>query len=190
MAKAAAAPAPAAAGDAPPKKKGKLIIILAAVLALVLGGGGAAWFMLSKKHADEDGTEETAEAAPKHKPKKKAEPGAPPVFVNLDAFVVNLRPEGNGDQFLQVVAVLKVEDQHEAENVKLFMPEIRHRILLLLSSKKASDINVPEAREELAEDLKDAVNGVVGEPPPKSKKKPQVPTGPIKSVFFTSFIVQ
>ncbi|MBL8470544.1 MAG: flagellar basal body-associated FliL family protein [Rhodocyclaceae bacterium] len=190
MAKAAAAPVPAAAGDAPPKKKGKLIIIIAVILVLALGGGGAAWFLLVKKHADEEQGDEHAEEAPKPKPKKKAEPGAPPVFVNLEPFVVNLRPEGNGDQFLQVVAVLKVEDQHEAENVKLYMPEIRHHILLLLSAKKASEVGAPESREELAEDLKDAVNGVVGEPPPKSKKKPQVPTGPIKSVFFTSFIVQ
>jgi flagellar protein FliL len=178
-------------GAEAPKKKSKklLIIILTAVLVLVLGGGSAA-FMLMKDadHAedDEDVAEETTK--PKKKDKKK-DSHAAPVFVNLDAFTVNLVPE-TGDQYLQVILSLELEDVAADPVLKALMPKIRNNITLLLSSKKASELLPKEGKESLAEALKAEINGVVEPPTKNSKGKLVPPEGPVKSVLFTSFIIQ
>src|SRR5574343_888759 len=111
--------------EAPPKKsKILLIIILAAVLVLFLGGG-AAFMLLKKSDHPEDGDEEVAEetAKPKKKEKKK-DHSAPPVFVSLEPFTVNLVPE-TGDQYLQVILSLELEDATEEPTLKAQMPKIR-----------------------------------------------------------------
>lgn len=174
--------------EAPPKKSKKLlIIILAVVLVLVLGGGAAAVLLLKGgSHGDED--EEVAEETVKPKKKdKKAE--APPVFVNMDPFTVNLVPE-TGDQYLQVVLSLELEDATAETAIKMQMPKIRNNITLLLSSKKASELLPKEGKQQLAAALMDEINGVV-EPPVRNKKGETVKSeGPVKAVLFTSFIIQ
>ncbi len=177
--------------EAPPKKSKKLlIIILSAVLVLVLGGGGAAYMLLKKSDHAEEGDEDVAEetAKPKKKDKKK-DHAAPPVFVNLEPFTVNLVPEA-GDQYLQVILSLELEDITEEAGLKAQMPMIRNNLTLLLSSKKASELLPKEGKEHLAEALKDEINSLI-EPPKKNKKgEVTMPEGPVKSVLFTSFIIQ
>jgi len=189
MAKDAKPAAAAEEGAEAPKKKSKklLIIILAAVFALVLIGGGAAFFLMKKNsHADDD---ETAEETAKPAKKKKDGHEAPPVFVGLEAFTVNLIPE-TGDQYLQVVLSLEVEDPQAETEIKAQMPKIRNNLTLLLSAKKASELLPKEGKEKLAESLKDEINSIV-QPPKKGKKgAAEDAEGPVKSVLFTSFIIQ
>lgn len=174
--------------EAPKKSKKLLIIILAVVLLVVLGGGGA--FMMMKKgdHAeDEEAAEEPVK--PKKKEKKKDGKEAPPVFVNLDPFTVNLVPE-TGDQYLQVILSLELDDPAADAQLKMMMPKIRNNITLLLSSKKASELQPKEGKEKLAEALRDEINSAI-EPPIRTKKGELImPEGPVKSVLFTSFIIQ
>ena len=175
---------PEEGAEAPPKKSKKLlIIILAAVLVLVLGGGGAAFFLLKKSdHAeDEEAAEEVAKPAKKEKKKKDKE--APPVFVNLEPFTVNLVPE-TGDQYLQVVLSLEREDATGEPDLKLKMPKVRNNITLLLSSKKASELMPKEGKEKLASEIRELINGILA---PGSKNKSD---GPVMEVLFTSFIIQ
>jgi flagellar FliL protein len=180
---------PAAEGaEAPPKKSKKLlIIILAAVLVVVLAGGGAAFFLLKKgdQAEDEDATEETAKPTKKKEKKKEAAP----IFINLEPFTVNLIPE-TGDQYLQVALTVELEDPHAEADLKAKMPKIRNNITLLLSGKKASELLPKEGKEKLAEALQDEINSII-EPPVKSKKGGATHAeGPVKSVLFTSFIIQ
>lgn len=184
-----AKPAEEGAEVAPKKSKKLLIIILAVVLVVVLAGGGAA-FMLLKKGDHEEGDEEVAEetAKPKKKDKKK-DAHAAPVFVNLDPFTVNLVPE-TGDQYLQVILSLELEDATADPQLKALTPKIRNNITLLLSSKKASELLPKEGKEKLAEALKEEINSVIE--PPKKNKKGEITAseGPVKAVLFTSFIIQ
>lgn len=180
---------PAEGAEAPPKNKKRLVIILAVVLLLVLAGGGAAFVLLKKSdHADDDeAAEETAKPAKKEKKKKDKE--APPIFVPMEPFTVNLIPE-TGDQYLQVTLSLELDDPTSESDMKIRMPKIRNNITLLLSSKKASEIISKEGKEKLAEVLRDEINSVI-EPPKKNRKGELVPPdGPVKSVLFTSFIIQ
>jgi flagellar FliL protein len=187
-------PAAAPDGKQKPKRKGKLLLILAAVTGLVVLAGGATvgYLLLAKK----DGADGAAEAAT-HKAKA-------PVFVNLEPFTVNLQPE-NGEQFLQTVATLRVLDSGVADSIKLYMPELRHKVLMLLSSKKPSEISTPEGRESLSEEIRKQINAVLnaaaGRPIKTAAVKPigaaaakpapaLAPNDPVQSVLFTSFIVQ
>lgn len=174
--------------EAPKKKSNKLlIIILAAVLVLVLGGGGAAYMLLKKgDHADDD---ETADETEKPAAKKKDGHELPPVFVSLEPFTVNLVSE-TGDQYLQVALSVEIDDPLVEAEVKSHMAKIRNNITLLLSAKKASELLPKEGKERLAENLKDEINSAL-EPPKKNKKGDTASAeGPVKSVLFTSFIIQ
>ena len=147
----AAAKAPEAGGEAPRKSKLPLIIIL--VVVLLAGSGGAAWFFMMRGGADEE----------EHETKASAKP---PVFLPLDQFTVNLQPE-DGQQFLQVAMTLKVIDQQIADNIKAVMPEVRSRVLLLLSSKKPSQIGSVDGKVALS----DAIIHEIEQTMPVEKKK-------------------
>ncbi|TWI64591.1 flagellar FliL protein [Pseudoduganella lurida] len=164
--------APAAGGG-----KKKLVIIIIAVLVLVLGGGGAAAYFMMKGGADAEHDEEPVKHEKKKK-KKKAE--GPPVYVPVEAFTVNLQPE-EGEQYLQLAFTLQVPSAEQEEAIKSNMPKVRSRILLLLSSKKASEINTPEGKQQLAKDILVQVN----EPFADGDEEQEV-----AEVLFTSFIIQ
>jgi flagellar FliL protein len=169
--------ADAKAEAAPPVgggSKKKLVIILAIVLLVVLGGGGAAAFFMMKGSSAEHGEE----AAPKKG--KKAKPSGPPVYVPVEPFTVNLQPE-NGEQYLQLAFTLQVGTLEEVELIKTNMPKVRSRILLLLSSKHASEINTPEGKQALSQEIMEQIKQ-----PFETNGSPQ----DVTEVLFTSFIIQ
>ncbi|MDQ8021166.1 MAG: flagellar basal body-associated FliL family protein [Moraxellaceae bacterium] len=184
-----------AAGDAPPKKSKKmLIIILLVVIVAGVVGAGAGLLLGKKQGKAAAGEEEHAEEVEEeHAPQPAFDPKKPPIFVALDPFTVNLQPE-NAEQFLQVVITLRVTDEKIAEQIKVLMPQIRHEMLSLMSSKKPSEVTTPDGRQNLTLELTDVANEVLGwepPPPPKVKRKNyEPPTGPVVSVYFTQFIVQ
>jgi len=154
----------------PKKSSKKLIVIILILLLVVGGGGGAAWYFLMQPHKTD---EHKAEESKVEKPK-------PPVFLTLETFTVNLQPDPE-TQYLQTDITLKVGSAETGELLKLHMPEVRNRLLLLLSSKKASDLLSLEGKKalstEIIEQLKEPFN---------PGEKPQE----ILGVSFTSFVVQ
>jgi flagellar protein FliL len=118
--------------------KGRLFIIIGAVLVLLIGAGGGAWWFTRGDAAEQP---------------VKAAPALPPVFVALDPFTVNLQPESSGSQYMQVGITVKVNGQPVADRLKELMPEIRNRLLLILSAKKASELLAPEGKTMLAQKL-------------------------------------
>ncbi len=167
----AEAPPPAGGGS-----KKKLIIIVVAVLVLALAGGGAAWFFM---HGDSSEEHAQDEKSPK-KAKKPAKKAGPPVYIPVDQFTVNLQPE-NGDQYLQVAMTLQASSLEESEVIKTNMPKLRSRILLLLSSKHASEINTPEGKQQLSKEILEIVN----QPFEAGAEHQEV-----SEVLFTAFIIQ
>lgn len=173
--------------EAPKKSKKKLIIIIVAVLVLALAGAGA--FLFLQKPPPAEGDEDVPEETVKTKKKDKKAHGAPPVFINLETFTVNLIPE-TGDQYLQVILALELEDATSEAALKTQTPKIRNNIMLLLSSKKASELLTKEGKENLADALKEEINEII-EPPQRNRKgEKAASTGPVVSVLFTSFIIQ
>jgi len=155
-----------------PKKGGKkkLIIIIAAVV-LALVGGGAGWYFMQPKHAE---GEEEAHHEEEHKEAQV------PEFLPLETFTVNLQPDPD-ERFLQLDATLQVSSPEVAEALKVRMPAIRNRMLMLLTSKKASEISTTEGKEELSEEILETL------------QEPFTDEGDpleIDSVLFTSFVIQ
>ncbi len=158
----------AGADDAPaPASKKKLIIIIAAVV-LLAGGGGGAWFMMNKK------------ADHKKEEVEHEEPAKAPVFLPLETFTVNLQADPD-ERFLQTDISLQMATPEAAEALKLQMPAIRSRLLMLLTSKSAAEISTAEGKQQLTDEIIAEV------------KKPLTPEGKpqeVLGVFFTSFVIQ
>lgn len=146
----------------------KLLIIVGAALTLLAGAGGA-WFYL-------DSSDAHASAAAK----SAAQPAVPPVFLALDTFTVNLQSD-EMQQFLQVGMTLQVANDAQVELIKANMPQVRNRLLLLLSSKKPAEILNVDGKKKLSADIVSQVR----EPFTAAGPKPDV-----TDVFFTSFVVQ
>ena len=167
---------------AAPKKGKKLLVIIVAALVLVLalgGGGFMAWKMMSP--ADEDEDVEEAVVKPKVDKKKGAKETGP-IYVALDQFTVNLVPD-NGEQFLQIMISVEVEDLHVGDRLKTYTPKLRNNVMLLLSGKKAAELITKAGKEALANEIRDLINEVLD---PGAKPG----FGPVKEVLFTSFIIQ
>ncbi len=193
MAKAPAKPEAANPGAPPPKKSGKLLLIIViAVLILTLVAAGVVILLLLKHKGNGNGNAEQAPAATEQAPiivqSAVVDLSKPPSFVTLDPFTVNLR--GESDHYLQTVIVLRVSDPKTAESLKGFMPEIRHRINLLLSSKQPSDLDSMEGREALATQILTQSNEALGIPPLPDLQNRVPANAPVQAVRFNSFIIQ
>ncbi len=153
----------------------KIVLLLALPLAAAAGG---TWYFLHDQQP-------APAASPKPGAAKlaAAKPAStkPPVFVTLEPFTVNLQQTDGTSQYLQVGLSLKVSDDALVDAIKLHMPEIRNRVLLLLSSKNASEISTLEGKKTLSTELtKEIVQPLAG----------RVPAQGLDSVLFTSFVIQ
>jgi len=155
-----------APAEAPRKSRTMLYLLLVSLLA-VLGIAAAAWAYFRPATT-------APEAAVRELPK-------PPVFIVIDPFTVNLTPNDGVEQYLQVALTLQVADQAQVDRIKLYMPQVRSRLVLLLSSKKASEISTVEGKKALSEEIIAQV------------AQPFLPDGEpqlVSDVFFTSFVIQ
>jgi flagellar FliL protein len=143
------------------RRRNLILAIVSSVLLLGAGVGGTAWYFTRFP----DGA----------MPSKK-----PPVFVNLETFTVNLQSE-HSDQHLQTNLTLKVGDSSNVDLIKLHMPEVRDRILLLLSSKTASQIATVEGKKKLSAEVAAEIN---------ESFSAEGSSRVVESVLFTSFVIQ
>ena len=171
------------------KSSKKLLIIIIAVVLLVVVLGAVAAIVLLKKKGDHD----EGEGEAKKPAAKAAKHETVPVFVRLEPFTVKLQPDQEKqEQYLQLVPELKVLEAPVGEKIKVYMPEIRHKMLLLLSSKKPSELSTPQGVDKLSSELRNQVNIIVdGEqktaPPADGRPRPD---DSVQAVLFTSFIIQ
>lgn len=93
-----------------------------------------------------------------------------PFTVNLDGF----------ERYLQTTVTLQVASAEIAERIKLFMPVIRHGLILILSSKEASMLQSSEGKREVMEEIRDRINKVL-----EVKEHDGV-----TEIFFENFIIQ
>ena len=207
----------AAAADAvevPKKaKKGlpkKLVMILAVVVLLVAAGGGAAVYLLKKKAAEAAAAAEEGDDAEDvaHDTGKK-DHKAPPNFLPLEAFVVNLA-DHDQERFAQIGVTLQVDDPKVAEELKLYMPAIRNGVLMILSHKTSAELLERAGKEKLAAEIMresvrplgieidvddapahdEATADAEEKPAKKKRKKAPAVHNPVEHVHFSSFIIQ
>ena len=181
----------AAEAGAPKKSKKKLIIIVAAVLVLAIGGG-AFMFLGKKEVKPEDG--EHAEAEPEQHYETVA----------LDSIIVNLSENAS---FLKVKMILEYDPKvvlrakaghgggggyggggagGEGEKdgglpgvLGEKEPNIRDAIIRVMSSKKAEEVLTKDGKEQLKQELIEAINEATGLDEPA-----------ITNIFFVEFVIQ
>lgn len=147
---------------APVKSKLPLFILIGLLFA---GAGiGGTWYFMSN-----------------HGSGSAAEKKQLTTFVRLEPFTVNLQAEKGRSHYLQVELSLKVNETEVISAIENNRPEIRNQILLLLSSKKSSEINTLEGKQSLSQNIAQAI---------KSKIESEVLQSDILDVLFTSFIIQ
>ncbi|MEQ1583848.1 MAG: flagellar basal body-associated FliL family protein [Candidatus Nitrotoga sp.] len=168
----AADSAPAGA-TAKPNGKKKLFIIIGSVLALGIAGGAGWYFTKGGDHNDKN-----AKKAPQHVEQPK--------FIALDPFTVNLQRE-SADQFLQIGITLKIFQPELEEKIKQNLPEIRSRLLVLLSGKYASELVASKGKTKLVKEIIAETETVLGlrtrhAPHPKPIAPPPPPVEAASSV--------
>ena len=188
----------------------KMIIggVVALVLIIAAGAGG---MMFANKGKDPNATPHAEEV--------KAVPPKAAIFVALEPYTVNLKREIN-DQYLQMGITLKVFEPAIELQIKANQPEIRSKILQLLTTKTATELLTAEGKTKLVKEIIMLGNAVIGiaPPPPVAVLAPaplpvtasgvadphatapvpppvtvhQAPVDPkgIIDVLFTSFIIQ
>ena len=194
-------PAAATAADAV-KKPGmmKKLILIGVIAALVLGslGLGVALYV-KKSRADADAEDE---AVPVARAEHKRDRHATPIFVAMDNFVVNLA-DREVDRYAQIGVTLEVQDEGHVDEVKAYMPAIRNNVLMLLAHKASGDLASADGKALLAREIRREALRAMGEEPeddeeqaasaprPRKKKKTiEAAAMPIRSVQFSSFIIQ
>lgn len=142
--------------------KPRKLIMLIAVVALGLAATAAAAYYYLGSHTE-------APALP-----------ADPIFVALEPFTVNLQPNGRS-RFLHVGLTLKVADAVSQGQVTQYLPEVRSRILTVLSNREADSLLTPEQKAQLASELLAAL---------KQPFAPNLQPVKMSSVMFTTFMLQ
>ena len=183
------------------KSSKKLVLGIVASLVLVIAAGAGWYFTKGKDDAQQ--VEEVKVVPPKT-----------PIFVALEPFTVNLQREVN-DQYLQMGITLKLFESEFEAKIKASLPEIRSKILQLLTTKTATELLTAEGKTQLVKEilaLSNSVIGIVTHPAPTivpgaaaadlaasapapasasapAAAKPVEPKG-VVDVLFTSFIIQ
>ena len=157
--------------ETPKGGKPWLVIVLASVVSIAVGAG-ATFFLL--------GSKEPAEAA-ESTARTNGVPEGPEVsfgerVVDLDPFVVNVTGEGY-PRYLKLQVAFEMDSVAGREEIEARVAQVRDSTILLLSSKRLSDITEFEGKALLKDDLRERVNALLDH-------------GQVRSVMFTEFVVQ
>ena len=116
---------------------------------------------------------QNAPAAPKEAP-----PPTAPVFFPLDTFTVNL---GDADRVLYVGITLRMKTEADRARLNDYLPEVRSRMLLLLSRQDATKLATDDGKKQLANDIKETLSAPLIAGQPKQN---------VTDVLYTAFILR
>jgi len=144
-------------------------LLLIVTVAACSVAGYAVWRMIKKPA---DATETTA----------KKQPPAAPMFFALDTFTVNLvNATSDADRVLYIGFTLRLPDEETRRRMNEYLPEVRSRLLLLLSRQNASTLMSEQGKQDLMTQIKQVLAAPLVEGQP-----PQV----VNDVLFTAFILR
>ena len=115
-------------------------------------------------------------AAPENKD-ASGSAGAGAATAKLEAFVVNL---SSTERYLQLSMALQIASAEVNDKIKMFMPKVRHTLILLLSSKDSEQLQSLDGKHQLMEEIKSGVNKTL-----ELKERDGV-----TDVFFENFVIQ
>ena len=152
-------------------KKTGFPFVAIAIVALFCGAGGAAGVIFVTGGP----VPVEAEAAREKVGGEMVAPFGERVL-QLDPFVVNVGEEGY-PRYLKLNLAFEVDSPESLAELEQRVPQVRDMTILLLSSKRLTELSDFEGKAVLKEDLRDRVGALV-------------PGGSVESVMFTEFVVQ
>lgn len=164
------------APNAAPAKKGKLKLIILLVLVVTLAVGlsvvGTMWFLGGGIPGITGGDdEEVAE---------QVDVFVPSTYTLLDkALVTTVQAEGR-QRYAQAYLAFEANNPEALAAASQHMPLLRSRLISVLGDRSFENLQTPEGRQALADDMLEAVNNALeqeGEPP-------------LLRVLFRNFVVQ
>ncbi|MGY2460626.1 flagellar basal body-associated protein FliL [Vreelandella sulfidaeris] len=104
-----------------------------------------------------------------------------PVFMRIEPFTVNLADDRHGSRLLYTGVTLRVGNEESKVILEEHMPQVRSRLLMLLSGKQADELTSSEGKQQLAQEIVNRLNV------PLAENQPPLD---LREVLFTEFIVQ
>jgi len=150
----------------------KIILIAVGVLLLAGVGVGAMLFLKEDPPAEGEAAGEATEKVAKV---------ADPVYQGLDPDFVVAFQNPKTVRFIKLSIEVMARDDDVIEAVKLHMPAIRDRVIILLSSKSEDSLLDTNGKEQLREEVLASVQGVLEE----NTGEPGV-----EAIYFTNFVMQ
>lgn len=146
------------------RKRAIWLPLLVLVTLAACATAGYSYWRMQQDHATE-----TPDAPP---------PPAAPVFFALDTFTVNL---GDADRVLYVGITLRLKDEATRARLNEYLPEVRSRLLLLLSRQDASQLSTDAGKQKLATAIKETLSTPLIAGHPKQD---------VTDVLYTAFILR
>ncbi len=153
-------------------KKSIVILIIIFVIIVIGALGVFLWFMSSKLSAITGKLGDTVE---EETGGTKVEDGIGPVY-NLETFIVNLADPGS-KRYLRVTMSLEVDKEDVETEIKKRLPQVKHKILMILPTKKVADIQSVDGKKALMAEIQNELNGLLK-------------NGHVTNIYFTEFVVQ
>jgi flagellar FliL protein len=179
-------------GTLPPGNSGSRLLrpIIGLVLLLVVAGGASAitWMLTSRHEQAAEPVQPGNQPNTSHQvtpttftaPPTKPIPVPAPIFITIDPFTVTLQSDDD-ERVMHVSLTLRVSDEQSRLRIEKYMPEVRSRILMLLSSQSPTTVQSAQGKVDLAAAIAQAVN----------RPFAPLPDGQhVTDVLFTAFLVQ
>jgi flagellar FliL protein len=147
-----------------PQKKSKKILFLLLGCFLILSMVGSGFFFWKTQMQSE----------------VKAVKPVDPIFYALEPFTANLQPGGKA-RFVHTAMTLKLGDATAQPQLAQYLPEVRSRVLALLSNRDGVALESTEDRDVLAAQILASLSQPYGS---------NLPAPKIISVMFTTFMLQ
>ncbi|MNQ25708.1 flagellar basal body-associated protein FliL [compost metagenome] len=180
----------------------RLLLGLLVLLLVAAASAGATWFITQRMQQPQAGApvQLGVGQVPGGQPGQPGQPGqgpqatpttfvAPPagpiavpapIFVPIEAFTVTLQ-NAETERIMHVGLTLRVSDEQTRTRLEKYMPEVRSRILMVLSSQSPTGVQTQQGKTEMANAIKTVVNQPFS----------PLPDGQyVTDVLFTAFVVQ
>ncbi|SDL73260.1 flagellar FliL protein [Franzmannia pantelleriensis] len=142
------------------------------IILFSMGSSAAMYYMMDNR----DGSETDNVQAAVEDPRAPA-----PIFVDINPFTVNLQSRHYDQRLLYIGLSLRVGNETTRELIEEHMPQVRSRLLMLLTSQQAEALTSPEGKQQLSAEILALFDQPLTDPQPSLM---------VNDVLYTEFIVQ
>lgn len=158
----------------------KVLGLVLLLLLFALAGAGGAWFYANREHPVPLPPIEQAQPTPQEQAAAADAKVPPPIFMPLEPFTVTLA-DNTMERILHVAITVRLSDKESMDRLERYKPEVRSRVLMVLSEQAPDDIGQSNARLRLSK----AIAKTLALP-----FQPLVAEQRIQDILFTDFVVQ